>query len=214
MKAHRISIIAALLFAVPVSGQMVRFVAFDLQVAAGTSQLVSAEKDGGSISVELGVSRFSDPVKVPPGSYKLVLPDGKTNGNLLIGEDTERKILAIVLPGAEGTVNVITAPDEPTKFGGGDRLFINATNSEIRMQIGERNLVCKSGTTQIVKPPQMNSEGRVPVRMAVTKDGNWIIFNSTWWPVDKVSRSLILLHPDMKTGVPRVRTIEEIPREP
>lgn len=190
-----------------------RFVAFDLMVPAGTSQLVPESNPEKKVTIELGISRFSGVVSLPSGVHKLILPDGKTAGVLTLTGEPQRKLIAIVIPGPEDTVRVITAPDETAAFGGGDRLFINATASEIRMQFGERNLASKPGTVQIVKSPKVSVEGRHPVRMAISRDSQWIVFNSTWWPENSISRSLVLLVPNAQTGVPAVKTIEEIPAE-
>ena len=90
----------------------VRFVAFDLPVPAGTCQLIPAEDHKKPETVDVGVSRFSAATEVAPGNYKLVLPDGKTSGILKLEGDAARKVLAIVLPGPEGTVGILTAADE------------------------------------------------------------------------------------------------------
>lgn len=200
-----------LLTFVPLFGQTVRFVAFDLQVPAGHCKLLPDGDVKRAIDIELGISRFGKAMKLTQGNYLLVLPDGKTNGKLVIKGEANRKLLIIVFPGAVGHVKVITAPDETARFGPGDRFFINATQMEVRIRIGEKNLVCKSGTSQIVKPPKLIVEERLPVRMAFLKDKNWHVFNSTWWPANEISRSVILLYPNETTGVPSVKTIEEIP---
>lgn len=191
----------------------VRFVAFDLPVPAGNCQLVPAADPKKASTVEIGISRFSPVVDLAPGSYKLVLPDGKTSGTLTLEGDAGRKAIAIVLPGPEGTVSVITTPDEPASFSVGDRLFINATRSEIRVQIGDKNVICKPASVQLVKPPGKSVEGRFPVRMGIQKDDKWVAFNSTWWPDDPACRSLVLLYPNPTTGVPGVKTIEEVPEK-
>ncbi|BCU78206.1 hypothetical protein [Luteolibacter sp. LG18] len=206
-----LALISLLLAAPSAWAHKLRFVAFDLPVAAGNCQLIPATDPKKTTAVELGISRFSAPVDLVPGAYKLVLPDGKTTGTLALEGDAGRKLIAIVLPGPEGTVSVLTAPDEPASFAGGDRLFINATRSEIRVQIGDRNLVCKPASTQLVKPPGKSVEGRFAVRMGVQKEDKWVVFNSTWWPDDPTCRSLVLLYPNATTGVPGVKTIEEIP---
>jgi len=200
-----------LLTSLSANAHTLRFVAFDLQVPAGKCQLIPENDPERKSTVELGVSRFSSPLSLPPGSYKLVLPDGKTSGILRLAGNADDKLIVIVTPGPEGSVGVITAPDEIGSFGSGDRMFINVTGSEIRVQFGERNVVCKPGTVQIVKSPKLSEEGRHSVRMAIIKDKDWIVFNSTWWPEDSVSRSLVLLLPNPATGVPGVKTIEEIP---
>jgi len=191
----------------------VRFVAFDLPVAAGNCQLIPATDPKKSTTVEIGISRFSPVVDLAPGSYKLAMPDGKTTGTLLLQGDAAGKLIAIVLPGPDGTVSVLTAPDEPASFAVGDRLFINATRSEIRVQIGDRNVVCKQASTQLVKPPGKSVDGRFAVRMGVQKEDKWVVFNSTWWPDDPTCRSLVLLYPNATTGVPGVKTIEEVPQK-
>jgi len=191
----------------------VRFVAFDLPVSAGACKLIPAADEKNTTSADVGISRFSKVINMPPGLYRLVLPDGKTTGRLnLDGEATQARI-AIVLPGPEGTVTILTVSDETSTFGAGDRLFINATISDIRVQIGDRNLTCKPGTTQMIKPPGQSKEGRFPVRMGYLKDDEWLIFNSTWWPDDRACRSLVLLYPNTTTGAPGVKTIEEIPSQ-
>ena len=213
MNTHQFFIILScmLLPSLSAAANELRFVAFDLQVPAGECQLVPENDSGKKSKIELGVSRFSNPVSLPPGTYKLILPDGKTSGTFNLKEGAEDKLIAIVTPGPEGSVGLITAPDGSASFGPGDHLFINATQTEVRMQFGERNLACKPGSTQIVKSPKLSVEGRHPVRMAIMRDNNWIVFNSTWWPDDRVSRSLVLFIPNATTGVPAVKTIEEIP---
>ncbi|MFD0894114.1 hypothetical protein KBB96_02770 [Luteolibacter ambystomatis] len=191
----------------------VRFVAFDLPVAAGKCQLIPATDSKKASIVELGISRFSAVVDLSPGSYKLVLPDGRTSGTLSLEGEAARKAIAIVLPGPEGTVSVLTTPDESASFAAGDRIFINATRAEIRVQIGDRNVVCKPASVQLVKPPGKIVDGRYPVRMGIQKDDKWVTFNSTWWPDDPTCRSLVLLYPNANTGVPGVKTIEEVPQK-
>ncbi|MGC4017656.1 MAG: hypothetical protein QM755_24535 [Luteolibacter sp.] len=204
--------LACLLFASPSAwAHKLRFVAFDLPVAAGNCQLVPASDPKKATTVEIGISRFTPVVDLAAGTYKLVLPDGKTSGTLALEGDAGRKLIVIVLPGPEGTVSVLTAPDEPASFAAGDRLFINATRSEIRVQIGDKNLVCKPSSTQLVKPPGKSVDGRFAVRMGIQKEDKWVVFNSTWWPDDPTCRSLILLYPNATTGVPGVKTIEETP---
>ena len=191
----------------------VRFVAFDLPVPAGTCQLIPAENPKKPLTVDVGVSRFSAATDVAPGNYKLVLPDGKTSGILKLEGDAARKMLAIVLPGPEGTVGILTAPDEVASFAAGDRLFINATQYDIRVQIGDKDLAFKPGASQMMKPPGKSTEGRFAVRMGYLKEGKWGVFNSTWWPDDPTCRSLVLIFPNPQTGAPGVKTIEETPKK-
>lgn len=208
------SAIFCLLLAAPSAwAHKLRFVAFDLPVAAGNCQLVPASDPKKASTVEIGISRFTAPVDLAPGNYKLVLPDGKTTGTFALEGDAGRKLIAIVLPGPEGTVSVLTTPDEPASFAAGDRLFINATRAEIRVQIGDKNVVCKPASVQLVKPPGKSVEGRFPVRMGIQKEDKWVVFNSTWWPDDPTCRSLVLLYPNATTGVPGVKTIEEVPEK-
>ena len=194
-----------------VGAHTLRFVAFDLQVPAGKCQLIPASDPAKPIAVDVGISRFSDAVQASKGIYQLVLPDGKTKGNLTLPGDTEGRWIIIVTPGPGDSVGIIPIPDETSKFGPGDRLFINATRSEIRMQLGEQKVICKSGTTKLLPAPKIITEGRFPVRMAVLKNDEWLFFNSTWWPADEVARSIIALFPNAVTGIPMVKTIEEIP---
>ena len=38
-----------------------------------------------------------------------------------------------------------------------------------------------------------------------------LVFNSTYWPLDPLARSFVLIHPDPVTGTQRVRNPSEVP---
>jgi hypothetical protein len=49
--------------------------------------------------------------------------------------------------------------------------------------------------------------------MLVQKNERRVPFNSTWWPHDPGVRSIVVIHPNPRNGLPAVKNIAE-PAEP
>ena len=199
----------ACLLAAPAAGHEARFLAFDLPIPLGTYQVVPPGEDTARAKpVEIAANRFSERLRLSAGVHRLLLPDGKTGPSFTVAGDAKRTLF-LVLPAADGPVGLAAVPDDRGEFGPGERWFLNVTPGEIRVQFGERNLRLPPGTGNREKAPAKLDEGRIPVRMLVQKNERWVPFNSTWWPHDPGVRSIVVIHPHPKNGLPLVKNIAE-----
>lgn len=188
-----------------------RFLAFDLPVPLGAYRIVPPGGDAAKApTVEIAANRFSGRLKLAAGSHRLILPDGTAGPSFTVPDDAKRTLF-IVLPAAGGGVGLTSVPDNAESFGPGERWFLNVTPEEVRVQFGERNLRLPAGSGHSEKAPSRLDEGRIAVRMLVQRQERWVPFNSTWWPHDPALRSIVLIYPNPKTGLPSLKNIAEMP---
>lgn len=203
------ALVLACVLAASAAGHEARFLAFDFPMPLGSYQVMPPGEDRARAKpVEIAANRFSERLKLAGGVHRLILPDGTPGPSFTVAENAQRT-LYIVLPGADGSVGLTAVPDDPADFGPGDRWFLNVTPGEIRVQFGERNLRLPPGTGNRERAPAKLDEGRIPVRMLVQKNERWVPFNSTWWPHDPGARSIVLIHPNPRNGLPAVKNIPE-----
>lgn len=188
----------------------IRFVAFDFGVPAGDYAVRQPGKDG-SKSFRLRINSFSERIKVAEGVHELVMPDGSSATRFKISEAESSRLLMVVLPDAAGKVSLFRVTDDTTGYGPGERVFLNVTGGGIRVMLGDQRISIPSAKSALAKAPGTKAgDPRVPVRMFSQSGGEWKLFNSTMWPQDPESRSIILIYPDAKSRFPRVRSLSEV----
>lgn len=214
-----IALLAGGLGMIPVTAASVRTLAFDLPEAEVSFDLSPvAEKTGseaeGATKFRIGArkNQFSAPVKLPPGRYVAVSSAFPSTAQFTLADTAEARVLLVILPGPNGACVIFPVPDDIAKIGPGDRFLINATSEEIAVRFGAQRSNVKPGHSEYLRPPKpAPADRRIEVEMVRLVGAAWIPFNSTYWPLDPLARSFVLVHPDPVTGAPRVRNLSEVP---
>lgn len=192
----------------------VRFAIFDLGLPTGEFTL---RKTGGDPSrdsrVEWHANNLSAPVKLEAGEHAVMKPDGSVAVRLAIDEKDPARLLLVPFPGPD-RLRLLRLPDPRTALKPGQRMFLNAADSEIRILLGNKPIALAAGGTAIGEPGGVeDAESRFPVRMMIRAEGEWKTFNSTFWFHDPRMRSLVLVVPEAGATYPRVRSLT-VPPEP
>lgn len=200
----------------PLAAAAVRTLAFELPAESVTFELKRLGDEAGeqsALRLEVRVNQFSTPVNLPAGRYAAVSKDFKSTDAFALPESSGTRFLLLILPKADGGCAIFPVPDDPARLRPGDRFIFNATRDEIAVRFGSQRTIIKAGHSEYLRVPRpAPSDPRIEVEMAKREKQSWVVFNSTYWPLDPRARSFVMLHPDPTTGQPRVRNLSEVPQ--
>jgi hypothetical protein len=131
---------------------------------------------GGQVSeLELPPFLASEPVKIPAdGILRLVRPipdpaDPTKSKYLILAEahipETVREALVILapLPKPEGDLLFLAKVQDLAQFKGGDRLYINLSNTNIRVRLGKSTVSVAPGQANIYESPKLAEQTNIPI---------------------------------------------------
>ena len=189
----------------------VRTLAFDLPDAA-VELSVQREDPDTARNLEVHVNQFGQPSKLPPGTYsaRSASFDGKQTFSLPAGGPGS--FLLLVLADKKGQWKILPVADDPERFGAGDRFMINVTADPVAVRFDKQRVKLNPGRSSYFKSPAGKAEkDKIEVEMFRESKGELKPFNSTYWPVAKDLRTVVLIYPDIRTGKPRVRSLADMP---
>ena len=207
----------ALLFATGMShGQepaavTVRTLAFDLPEPSLELSLQRADSETIQ-TVTARVNQFGETTKLTPGAYTAGSAgfSGKETFTLPAGE--KGSFLLLVLADRQGKWKILPVADDAGRFGAGDRFMVNATAESVAVRFDQQRVRLHPGRSSYFKSPAGKAEGeKIEVEMFQDVKGTLKPFNSTYWPVSKDLRTIVLIYPDLRTGKPRVRSLADMP---
>lgn len=150
--------------------------------------------------VSLSSSRISE-------SQKGVVRDGN-KVDFFETIDAEEPIATVTLPRAGRELLFIFTPFERKikawavkvpldKFGKGSRMMVNATSGSVAVKLGSMKAVkIPSGKNAILSVSKSFKDKMIPVKIYERKaaDEDWVIAQSTRWPVDRRFRSYVFVY--------------------
>jgi hypothetical protein len=210
-----IAALAGGLAVLPAPAASVRNLAFDLPAIVVSFDLSPADTPAGSPTlwhIEARRNQFSRPLTLPSGNYVASSSAFKATTQFSLPDTAGARFLLLILPKPDGTCHIMPIADSNARIGPGDRFLLNATGDEIAVRFGTERSTLKPGSTVVFRLPHSASKDRrIEVEMARKVGTAWLAFNSTYWPLDPLARSFVLIHPDPVTGTPRVRNLAEVP---
>ena len=114
-------------------------------------------------------------------------------------------VLAILVPtpDEEGKLKFKTLFRDLKKFTPGSWLFINHTSSQIRVKLGEEQVLLKPGEDNIFKSPTGTPKGTTGLSFEVRKDdkGQWALLTSTTVAINQARREVCIFSNKPNTAV-------------
>jgi len=189
----------------------VRTLAFDLPAPSVELSLQRQDSDA-SQSLAVQVNQFGQSSKLSPGSYIASSASFSSKETFKLPASDTGSFLLLILADKKGQWKVLPVADDPGRFAAGDRFMINATAEAVAVRFDKQRVRLNPGRTSYFKSPADKAEGdKIEVEMFQELKGALKPFNSTYWPVAKDLRTIVLIYPDLRTGKPRVRSLADMP---
>lgn len=121
-----------------------------------------------------------------------------------------RHVLLLFVRGPDGTLRVLTAPDDTSSFPAGSYRFVNMSKTPMSVALGSKPTPRQLAPGQsLVLPGQPERTGGVPVRVAALGEINQLFYSSKWlWNGDH--RTLVFIAPTGNAAAPfELRRITE-----
>jgi len=189
----------------------VRTLAFDLPAPSVELSLQRQDSDT-TQSLAVQVNQFGQSSKLSPGSYTASSASFSSKESFNLPASDTGSFLLLILADKKGQWKVLPVADDPGRFAAGDRFMINATAESVAVRFDKQRVRLNPGRTSYFKSPADKAEGdKIEVEMFQELKGALKPFNSTYWPVAKDLRTIVLIYPDLRTGKPRVRSLADMP---
>ncbi|MCW1886674.1 hypothetical protein OKA04_18190 [Luteolibacter flavescens] len=189
----------------------VRTLAFDLPVPAVE---LSMKREDAEATQTLGVqvNQFGTLAKLAPGTYTASSASFASKETFKLPAGESGSFLLLVLSDKKGQWKILPVADDASRFAAGDRFMINATVAPVAVRFDKQRIRLDPGRSSYFKSPVGKAEGdKIEIEMFQEVKGALKPFNSTYWPVAKDLRTVVLIYPDLRTGKPRVRSLADMP---
>jgi hypothetical protein len=119
-----------------------------------------------------------------------------------------RDFILVFAPTASGYRVFPVRADDPD-FRGNDTLLFNFTPHRIGARLGTSLQVVDSMQSSLLRPGITDEDTFYQALFAYEKDGEYIPFNNTRWPVNTQTKALVFVHKDPATGEFTYRSVTE-----
>jgi len=161
--------------------------------------------------IKLDISRrmASDAVKIPAsGIIEWVVKSDKPDGDPYLPIARAKvppgmtKALVILVPRKKpkGTLLFTSAVQDLASFSGGDYLFINLSPTAVRVKLGEKKMLIKSGKRSVYKASGLKKSKNLPVKYACmdTRKKQWKLLSASTIVLRPTRREICIFHWDAK----------------
>ena len=171
---------------------------------------------GGKVLAEVKLSQYlaSDPVKIPDdGVIRIVraVPnpeDPAKTKYLVLAEanvpDNVREALIILTPLAkpEGDLIFLAKVQDLAAFKGGDRLFINLSDTNIGVQLGDTNIAIPSKQAKIYAAPHLAEPTNMPIKYSFyhPEEKKWKILSASTVVLRPTRREICVFNNGSRPG--------------
>jgi len=182
-----------------------------LELLIGNEKTLSIEAPTNNLSPIYEVSRMDEWVlgaSSTNGNGKFVFNTYGKSSSL----DSSNQVILVVRKGSSNSdgFQLIPMDSQYTAFGGGDYFFMNATEVDIAVEIGNVKFALKPRGRKMVAPePSKVSENKryLYVYLHFRKGEEAIPFYSSTWRLSNSARTMVFFYHDMHTQQLRTHTI-------
>ena len=191
------------------SGILLRAVAFSHFENFDTVELRHGERT--LTQLELPTGQLCARVSVSDRQFTCGIAEGenfRTLGNITL-PDHGRDFILVFAPTKSGYSIFPVRADDPD-FKGNDTVLFNFTPHLIGVMLGTAKQTVPSLKSARLRPGFPPDAPFYQATLAYEKDGKFIPFNNTRWPVNSALKSLVFVHQDITTGKFAYRGVSEL----
>ena len=171
---------------------------------------------GGKDITEVEIPRYmaSEPVEIPEdGILRIVraIPDPEKPGEtkyLVLAQAAipahvrEALIILSPLPKPEGDLVFLAKVQDLASFKGGDRLFINMSTSQIRVNLGNDKVIVAPGQADIYEAPRLAKPTNTPImyEFFATQDKKWKLITASTVVLRPTRREICVFNSGTRVG--------------
>lgn len=191
------------------SGILVRAIAFSHFENFDTVELRHEEHT--LTPLELPTGQLCAPVSVSARQFTCGVAEGenfRTLGNITL-PDLGRDFILVFAPTKTGYSIFPVRADDPD-FKGNDTFLFNFTPHLIGVMLGTAKQTIPSLKSARLRPGISPDDTFYQAMFSYEKDGKFIPFNNTRWPVNSNTKGLVFVHQDITTGKFAYRGVSEL----
>ncbi len=194
-------------------GIQIRGFAFALFEGIDNLQLRTQERVVGELKLTTSQLRASVPVSARSFAYGIQTGDTFKSLGTVVLPEKGRDFIIVFYPSPTGYRAFPVRSDDP-EFRGDDTMVFNFTRHKLGIMLGTSKNIVAPLKNSLLRPGFEQDATFYQALFTYEKEGKYMPFNNTRWPVNPNTKALVFVFEDPSTGTLAYRSVTELASQP